>query len=147
MGGMMGFPGGFGGGMQLPEGMEIPGFNFEDAEKLDPGMVKPEDLELPEGMELPEGVQLPEGGQMPNMQLPEGMELPEGMQLPEGAQKPAEGQTGGFGGGKGQRPSGDFGGQGGFNMGGFNMGGNGEVSTEFVIAEGGNYFTNVTEAK
>ena len=124
MGGMMGFPGGFGGGMQIPEGMEIPGFNFEDAKAVDPGMVKPEDLELPEGMEIPEG-----------------------MQIPDGAQKPAEGQTGGFDGGKGQRPSGDFGGQGGFNMGGFNMGGTGEVSTEFVIAEGGNYFTNVTAAK
>lgn len=42
---------------------------------------------------------------------------------------------------------GGFGGQGGFHMDGDDMGGNGEVSTEFVIVEGGNYFNNVTVAK
>jgi hypothetical protein len=42
---------------------------------------------------------------------------------------------------------GGFGGQGGFNMGGFSKGDSGELSTEFVIVDGGNYFTNVSAAK
>lgn len=60
---------------QMPEGMEppesilpMPGFNFEDAEKLDPGMVMPEGgqkSQMPEGAirpEMPEGMERPNGG-------------------------------------------------------------------------------------
>ena len=162
MGGMMGMPGGFG-GMQMPggfSGMQMPeGFG---------GIQMPEDFS---NIQLPEGVQIPEGTQMPNMQLPEGVTLPEGMQLPEGfqmpqngkmpsqgngkrpeGQEPTGGMPGGFQGGmqgnfnggdkKGERPNGGFGGQGGFNM-----GGNAELSTEFVIVEGANYFSYVSPAK
>lgn len=43
-------------GMEIPEGiLQMPGFNFEDAETLDPGMVIPEGGQMPEGMERPEG--------------------------------------------------------------------------------------------
>ncbi len=59
-------------GVEIPEGMEIPegipqmpGFNFEDAEKLDPGMVIPEGGQMPQ---MPEGAQRPEGGRGQNGQ-------------------------------------------------------------------------------
>ena len=59
-------------GVEIPEGMEIPegipqmpGFNFEDAEKLDPGMVIPEGGQIPQ---MPEGAQRPEGGRGQNGQ-------------------------------------------------------------------------------
>ncbi len=145
-GGMMGgFPGGeipegFPGGempegMEIPEGAEQPGFNFKDAEALDPGMVRTEDVEaLDPGMMRPEGAELPEG-----------MERPEGMELPEG-QMPTEGMSGGFQGGMdGQRPEGGRGGQGG--KGGFGGMGNAELSTEITIVDGGNYFNNVSVAE
>lgn len=117
--------GGFGGG-QKPEGMEMPegGFNGELPEdfKLPDGVEKPEGMERPvegaEPMERPEGTEMPE-----DMQMPEGMEMPEGMQRPEGGR----GDNGGFGG-----------------MG--NMG-NAESSTEFVIENGGSYFSNVVVAE
>lgn len=104
-------------GVEIPEGMEIPesilpmpGFNFEDAEKLDPGMV------------------IPEGGQKP--QMPEGIQIPEGGQMPEGAQRPE--------GGRGQN------GQGGRGQGG--MMNPAEISTDFEITDGGNYFNFVDVA-
>lgn len=109
IGGMMGFPGGFG-GMQPPKGMTIP-----------------------EGMQLPDGAQMPQGGENP---IQGKGERPEG-------QKASEGMTGGFQGGK---PDG-FGGPGGFNRGDFNMGDDAELSKEFEIVEGGNYFTNVSPVR
>ena len=94
------------------------------------------------GMQMPEGVTLPEG-----MQLPEGVTLPEGMQLPEGFQMPQNGEMPSWGNEKrpeGQQPSGGM--PGGF-QGGFAIGGNAELSTEFVIVEGANYFINVSPAR
>ena len=82
-------------GVEIPEGMEIPesilpmpGFNFEDAEKLDPGMVIPEGGQKPQ---MPEGIQIPEGGQMP--QMPEGAQRPEGGRGQGGMMNPAETST------------------------------------------------------
>ena len=72
-------------------------------------------------MERPDGMTAPEG-----MEKPEGTEFPEGMEKPEGMERP-EGGNGGFS---------DFG-----DM------GSSEVSTEFVIADGGSYFSNVTVAE
>lgn len=132
-GGMMGMPGGFG-GMQLPEGFEgqlpegfegqMPGFNFEDAEKMDPGMVMPQ---MPEGMTPPEGMEIPNGGG--RGQGGQGGTRPEGFngQMPEGF--------------NGQRPEGFEG------FGGFGGMADGEVTKQFVIADGGNYFSNVTKAE
>ncbi len=142
MGGFGGFgPGGFGG--------QQPGGNFDPGEmQLPEGMERPEDMELPEGMTLPEGMEIPDGGELPeDMTLPEGMEKPEGdfkpedMELPEGMEIP----EGNFG---GSRPGGF--GSGGFGQGGFGQGGygqNAEVSKEFVVQEGGNQFSSVTEAE
>ena len=101
--------GGFPGGM--------PGFNFEDAETLDPGMV------IPEGGQMP---QMPEGAERPEM--PENKEIPKGGQMPEGKERPQ--------GGRGQ---GGHGGQGG-------MLNPTEISTDFEIVDGGNYFNFVTAA-
>ena len=115
--------GGFGGqrpeGMELPEGMQFPG----DGQMPDFGS--------PEEGEMPEGMYRPEKGEMPDMQLPEGITPPEEIG------RPVEGdETAGFGGG---RPG---------NGNGFNgMQGNAALSTEIVIADGGNYFSNVSIAK
>ena len=115
--------GGFGGqrpeGMELPEGMQFPG----DGQMPDFGSSE-------EG-EMPEGMYRPEKGEMPDMQLPEGITPPEEIG------RPVEGdETAGFGGG---RPG---------NGNGFNgMQGNAALSTEIVIADGGNYFSNVSIAK
>lgn len=115
--------GGFGGqrpeGMELPEGMQFPG----DGQMPDFGSSE-------EG-EMPEGMYRPEKGEMPDMQLPEGITPPEEIG------RPVEGdETAGFGGG---RPG---------NGNGFNgMQGNVALSTEIVIADGGNYFSNVSIAK
>lgn len=136
MGSFGGMMGGFGGGqkpedgqmpegMEAPEGMEIPegGFNGE----------LPEDFKLPEGVERPdemgrpvegaETMEVPEGGFQEGMEFPEDMQMPEGTEMPEGM----------------QRPEGDRGGNGGM--------GSTEVSTEFVIEDGGNYFNNVSVAQ
>ena len=42
---------------------------------------------------------------------------------------------------------GGFGGPNSLKKGDFNVGGNAELSAEFVIVDGGNYFTNVSPAK
>lgn len=112
-----GFRGGFGG--QKPEGVELP----EDMEK-------PEDGQMPDfgGGEMPEGMYRPENGEMPDLKLPEGVEKPEEIG------RPVEGnETAGFGGGE---PGGDrdFGG----------MQSDASLSTEIVIVDGGNYFSNVS---
>jgi len=124
---------GFGGmGGMMPENMELPE-GMERPENME-GMEKPERPEIPEGMEnmerpeMPEGMTPPEGMERPeNMELPEGMEIPEGMELPENGEMPEGGQ--GFGGGRG-------------SMG--QMGAMGETSEIFTIADGANYFSNVS---
>jgi hypothetical protein len=89
-------------------------------------------------MEHPDGMTPPEAAQMP----PEGWNPSQGKgNHPEG-QKPEEGTTGDMPG-----IPGGFGGPNGFKKGDFNMGGNAELSTEFVIVDGGNYFTNVSPAQ
>lgn len=127
--------GGFGGGMmggfkggqkpedgQMPDNMEI-----QEGGEMSEGMVRPEggfDGEASEGMEFPENGQIPEGMEMPaDGQMPEETEMQEGMQRTEGGR----GGKGGFGGME--------------NM------GNAEVSTEFVIEDGGSYFNNVKIAE
>ena len=97
------------------------------------GMQPPKGMTIPEGMQLPDGAQMPQGGENP---IQGKGERPEG-------QKASEGMTGGFQGGK---PDG-FGGPGGFNRGDFNMGDDAELSKEFEIVEGGNYFTNVSPVR
>ncbi len=128
MGGMPG--GGFGGGMQpengelpeMPEGMTPPE-GFEGGQRPE-GMTPPEGFEggqRPEGMTPPEGFEMPEDGQFPEGMTPEGFEngqLPEGMKGPKGG-------------------NGNFGGT--MNA--------GELSTDFIIATGGNYFSNVSVAE
>jgi len=117
MGGFGGFDG------EMPEGMEFPegGFNGE----------MPKGMEFPEGGfngEMPEGMEFPEGGF--NGEMPEGMEFPEGGfngEMPEGMEFPEGGFNRGMPGG--------FGGKG--------NAGSAEVSTEFVIEDGGSYFNNV----
>ncbi len=84
------------------------------------GGQRPENMELPEGVEMPEGMEKPErfdGGKMP-----EHMEMPEGAERPEGMQRPENGQF----------PNGESA---------------GEVSVEFTVADGGNYFNNVSVAE
>lgn len=106
-------------GGQRPEGMEIP----EGAE-IPEGMEIPEGTEMPEGMERPEGMEIPEGMERPEgMEIPEGMEMPEGTERPQGSQRPQNGR-------------GDVG-----NMGDM------EVSAEFEIQDGGNYFSSITIAE
>lgn len=116
MGGVPGgMPGGFGGGIQIPEGVEIP-----------------EGMELPKGMEIPEGMQPPTDMEpQDGVNRTEADKIDKGFVLPEGAVKPEQGNM--------QRPDGGRGGQGGFGM-----GQNGELSTDIVIVDGGNYFSNVT---
>ena len=78
----------------------------------------------------------PENGQIPGMELPEGETMPEGMIPPEGMEMPEDGEM----------PQGGFGGR---IPGGQMPGGSvaaGEVSTEFNITIGGNYFTGVAKA-
>lgn len=139
-GAMGGFFGGFGG--QRPEGMEFPD-----------GMEFPENGQMPdfgtigEG-EMPEGMYRPENGEMPDMQLPEGVEPPETIGRPvEGGETFGEGSGAQFPSGGEFQGGGQFPGGGQFQGG---MQGNAELSTEIVIADGGNYFTNVgavTEVK
>lgn len=117
---MMGGPGGGGmmpGGEQQPEG-EVPQM--------------PEDMELPEGMnpdemtppEMPRGMEFPEGEKPQDIEMPEVFERPEGMEPSDDGQQPPMGFQGQMN--NGEMP---------------------EVSTEFVISEGGNMFMNITEAK
>lgn len=128
--------GGFGG----PDGMGggIPAGNFgegEIPEGMTPPEGKPGEMELPQDMELPEGMERPE---MPeNMTPPQGnpgeMELPEGMTPPEGEMPTTDEE--GFGGGRD--------GRGDRNP----MSGQaeaGQLSIEFVIQEGGNFFNNIS---
>jgi len=79
--------------------------------------------QLPEGMERPEGGQIPEG-----IEFPEGGQMPEGMTPPDGKEHP-----------EGQRPGG--------GKDGFGDMRDVEVSTEFVIEDGGSYFSNVSIAE
>lgn len=116
------------GGGQPPENMEMP----EDGERpeMPEGM---EDMERPddgERPELPEGAEMPENGERPEM--PEGMEgmerpddgerpeLPEGEEMPEGEERPE----------KMERPENEV----------------GEVSSDFSLTIGSNFFTNISEA-
>ena len=129
MGGFGDMMGGFGG--QKPEDMEMPegGFNGEMPE----GMTPPEGMEIPEDFKLPDGVERPDEMGRPvegaeTMEVPEGMTPPEGTEMPEGMQRP-EG---------GQRPG---------SNGGFGGMGSAEVSAEFIITDGGNYFSNVSIAE
>jgi len=94
-------------------------------------------MQMPEGMEMPEDFdpsQMPENGQRPgNGEMPEGMEMPEDFdpsQMPGNGQMPENGQRP-QGGGPGQMP------------GGFS----GELSEEFAISAGGNYYSNVAFAE
>lgn len=160
--------GGFGGGMQgggqggmqpggmmqprdgeapeLPEGMTLPetaeATEMSEPAKQDEAAVettevatRADEAEKPEGgkgqkmpggmtpPEKPEGGKMPEDGEMPEM--PEGMTMPENGEMPQGGGRP--GGMGGMQGGKGQRGEME-------NM---------EVSAEFEIAAGGNYFSSV----
>lgn len=134
--GMM--PGGFG-GMTPPEGFEMP----EGMQKPE-DMTPPEEIEMPEGMQKPEGLELPEG-----MQKPEGMTPPQGegkMEMPQGMdgvnQSEADKMDKGFVIPEGTTtPEGQMPGKGGFHM------ENAEVSSEFVIEAGANFFTFVTTAE
>ena len=128
MGGMR--PGNFGGqgGMTMPDGMEIPegmtppeGFNGQGGQGFPGGM------EMPNGMTPPEGFN-GQGGQG----FPGGMEMPNGMTPPDGF-----GGQGGQGFPGGSMPNG-FGGQGGAI---------GAASTEFVIADGVNQFSQIAVAQ
>ena len=117
-----------------------------------PGGFKPEDFdpenmpEMPEGFDpknfdpenLPEGMTLPEGFDPKNM--PEGMtppEMPEGGKGAETPQKP-EGGNGGQKPQGGGRPGGGRGNRGESSA---------EVSTEFSVKAGGNYFSAVGAQK
>lgn len=111
-----------GGGMGMPDG-EMP-------EGLEP----PEDMEIPENREFPED--------MENRERPEGM--PEGMTPPEGNAFEESMENGEHPENmpeNGQRPGGGNGGRG---PGGFGMLNNADLSTEFIITNGGNYFSNVS---
>lgn len=90
------------------------------------GGPKSEGMQMPEGEfkgEMSEGMEFPEGDF--DGEKPEGMIPPEGMERPEDS----------FGGGM----PGEFGGMG--------SAGSGEVSTEFVIEDGGNYFSNMARVE
>ena len=127
MGGFGGFgggmPGGFGGfDGEMPEGMEFPegGFNGEFPEGGFDREI-PDDFKLPEGVEGSDEIGRPVEGAEP-MGRPEGGfngQMPEGMKFPQG----------GFGG--------DMSG----GMGGANR------SVEFIIENGGSYFTSVSLAE
>ncbi len=120
---MAGAPGMGGGQMERPEGAE----NFD-------GMEPPEGAEMPdietapaEGAEMPDifGRSETEGnpdgmGRIYGQEPSEEMEMPEGMERPDGTE-----------GGRGNRDEMS----------------NDEVSTDFAVAEGGNYFSNVREAE
>ena len=129
-GNMMGGFGGFSGGMpdafgngqkqengQMPEGMTPPA-GMEFPEGGINGE-RPEDFKVPEDVERPDEMGRPVEG-VEIMGAPDGTEMPEGIQRPEGGR----GDKGGFGG----------------------MG-NTEVSTEFVIEDGGSYFNNMSVAE
>ncbi len=120
MGGMQGrFDGEMPEGMEKPEGMEPPeGAEMPEITVPQDAAEMPEILKRPEKMEPPEGMEKPEG-----MEMPEGMEKPEEVEMPQGMERPQ--------GGRGGR--GDMDG--------------GEVSADFAITAGGNYFTNVTAAE
>ena len=130
------------GGMQggAPDGM-FDGQGFPEGE-VPEGFERPEDgerPELPEGMEPGEMPAMPEGAEP--RQLPEGMEPGEVPAMPEGAWpgQNAEGaQKDGFG---GKNFGGGRGGKGQMNQ------AVGELSKEFVISAGGNYFNFVSEAE
>lgn len=127
--------GGFGGGGMMPGGEQRP---EEEAPQL------PENMELPDGMnpdemtppEKPEGMEfsemeafsnMPEGEGFPNVgegEMPDDMQRPEGMEMPTNDQQPSMGMQGAM-----------------------NQGGIAELSTEFVISEGGNMFGNVIAAE
>ncbi|MBR6618885.1 MAG: carbohydrate-binding domain-containing protein [Clostridia bacterium] len=114
--------GGMGGGMMKPVG-EIP----EDF-SMPEGMISPEgfdnkgNMQKPEG-EIPEDFSIPEGMQKPDRQPREGMQPPE---MPEGEFDP--GKIPG-----GRQPASDM--------------PAGEISTEFRITKGANYFSSVTPAE
>ena len=142
---MGGFRGGFGGGFdgEMSGGGEFP-----------EGMEMQEDGENPDGFSMPEGMYRPEDGEMPDMQLPEGVEKPDGMERPVEGNEPAGNAPEGAGNGEGGETDGQMpeggqfpqgGGRGDKGNGGMpgNMGGNGEASTEIIIVDGGNYFSNV----
>ncbi len=117
-GGFGGMMGGFGGG-EMPERMERP----ENGE-MPEGMERPENGEMPEGMERPENGEIPEGMKWPeDGEMPEGMKRPEDGEMPEDVQRP--------GGGRGE-------------MGALE---DVELSTEFEIKAGGNFFTNISVSK
>lgn len=100
--------------------------------QMQEGMMPPEGMERPEGMEFPERGEFPEGMEMPEgMEFPERGEFPEGMERPEGMEFPEQGEFS-EGGPRPGRGRGDFG-----EMEDV------EMSTEFVIEDGGNYFSNV----
>ena len=137
-GGMMG---GFPGGMGRPGGDRQPGDGQNSFENFTPpeGGWSPEGATPPEGFDPSQGNWPAEGfnpGDWENFdwsqvdfgdfQLPEG-----GFERPEDFERP-EGSTEGF-----QRPEGNWPSGGWGNFGGYN----GETSTEFAIAEGGNSFT------
>ncbi len=93
----------------------------------------PKDGEMPNGMgEMPEGMELPEG-----FEMPEGFEIPEGG-MPQGGERPD---------GMGELPEGEMPQGGNHPNGGQGMMITGEVSTEFTINDGGNYFSNVSLAE
>lgn len=119
--GMGGMPGGFGG--ERPEG-EIPEGEIPEGIEMPEGMERPEGMEPPEGAEMPEIMVPQDSAEMPPiLNRPEGGEMPEGMELPEGMERPEGGR-----GGRGEM-------------------GSGEVSANFAITNGGNYFSNVGVAE
>ena len=147
----MEFPGqgGFSGGNEMPEGMEFPGQGgFPGGNEMPEGMEFPGQGEFPEGNEIPEGMEFPEQGGFPGgNEIPEGMEFPGqgefpgGNEIPEGMEFPEQGEfpQGGEFPGRGQRPGG--------GRGDFGEMEDAEVSTEFVLEAGGNYFKNVKLAE
>lgn len=122
MGGMMRPDG------EMPENMEMPegGKRPEMPEGME-GMEKPENgepPELPEGAEMPEGMEKPENGERP--ELPKGAEMQEGMEKHEDGERPEKPEDG-------KMPGGEF--------------GSDEVSSDFTLAKGSNFFTNISESE
>lgn len=90
------------------------------------GGEKPEGMERPEGGERSEGMERPEGGERPERmevadgtEMSEGMEVPDGTEMPEGMERPEGGQM----------PQG--------------VENSGDASVDFVVSEGGTYYSNV----
>lgn len=114
-----------------PEGVEMPEIEMSgNAAEMPEIFGKPEAEGNPDGM----GRSVPfyEAEPSEDMKIPEGMEPPEGMERPDEADLPEDAE----------RPEGSKG-----NGGNRGEMSNAEVSVDFAVAAGGNYFSNVREAE